>query len=526
MARWWLTLLLVNLALIATAIPRLGIDAMPWLALEGVVLIAMLSLWPRHHGRRWLGYLGGALITIALLGALGDTVTQEIRGRLFNPYLDPAQLPIFLALLRDNLGLTLSLVLVTATLIILLAFGAGVAHLLATLPRPRHAAARTGLTGMLLLSAGLTLLGLTQHIPWLGTPGVSLLAGQTSRAYATHAAVSDFEARLTQRESPLDAAQGQPLPGLAGRDVILAFVESYGMAALERAPFAGPVNARLDAMAEAFAQAGLSVASGRLMSPTLGGQSRLAHASVLSGLWIDSTLRYDLFLDSPRATLIDDFEQTGHTSVAMMPAIYRDWPAGQRLGYDEIHDDSRLDYRGPRLGWVTIPDQFVWHRLRQVRNTHHEPVFAELALISSHAPWVPVIEPLPWDELEDGKAFARWEGDGRNFYELWGDNAGMRQRYGPALAYSLAVAGEYATRFVEEDTLLILMGDHQAAPGMLGFTPNKEVPIHVISGDPALIAPFLAHGFKRGMQPPRDTPARAMDELRGLLHRLYGVEAH
>ncbi|MDV6319479.1 alkaline phosphatase [Chromohalobacter sp. HP20-39] len=525
MVRWWLTLLLVNLALIATAVPRLGIADMPWLAVEGVILIAMLSLWPRHRSRRWLGHVGGTLIAIALLGALGDTVTQEIRGRLFNPYLDPAQLPIFLELLRDNLGMTLSLVLVTATLVILLALGCSLAHLLATLPRPRRATARTGVICMLILSLGALQLGLTRHMAWLGTPGVSLLAGQASRAYATHVAVRDFDARLAQRKTPLDAPEGQPLPGLEGRDVILAFVESYGMAALDHEPFAGPVNARLDAMTEAFAQAGLSVASGRLVSPTLGGQSRLAHASVLSGLWIDSTLRYDLFLESPRATLINDFENTGHTSVAMMPAIYRDWPAGRRLGYDEIHDDSRLDYRGPRLGWVTIPDQFVWHRLRQVRNTHPEPVFAELALISSHAPWVPVIEPLPWDELDDGKAFARWEGDGSNFYELWGDNAGMRQRYGPALAYSLAVAGEYATRFVDDDTLLILLGDHQAAPGMLGFTPSKEVPVHVISGDPALIAPFLAHGFQRGMHPPRDTPARSMAKLRGLLHRLYGATA-
>ncbi|WP_280569899.1 alkaline phosphatase, partial [Chromohalobacter sp. 296-RDG] len=459
---------------------------------------------------------------LALACALGDTITQEIQGRPLNLYLDPSQVPILLELLRDNLGLPISIALVTATLLALLAIGLGLGHLLASLPR--HGAPRRCAWGTLILGAGLALLVLWRDAAPVGTPGITLLTDQATRAYETRASLRDFDARLSTRESPLDAPGGQPLPALEGHDVILAFVESYGMAALEREPFAGPVNARLDAMAEAFAQAGLSVASGRLVSPTLGGQSRLAHASVLSGLWVDSTLRYDLFLESPRATLIDDLERTGHTSVAMMPAIYRDWPAGRRLGYDEIHDDARLDYRGPRLGWVTIPDQFVWHRLRQVRREHSEPLFAELALISSHAPWVPVIEPLPWDELDDGQAFARWEGEGSDFLELWGDNAGMQQRYGPALAYSLSVAREYAERYVNDETLLILLGDHQAAPGMLGVTPSREVPVHIISGDRALIEPLLEHGFQRGMQPPQDTSARSMDELRGLLHTLYGYD--
>ncbi|MCK0767824.1 hypothetical protein [Chromohalobacter canadensis] len=521
MLRWWLTLLLVNAALIATALPRLGVAAMPWLALEGLILVGALSLWPsRRLTRRSLAYGSAALIVLALACALGDAITQEIQGRPLNLYLDPSQVPILLELLRDNLSLPVSIALVIATLLALLVIGLGLGHLLASLPR--HGAPRRCAWGTLVFGVGLALLGLWRDTTTFGTPGITLLTDQATRAYETRASLRDFDARLAARESPLDAPDGQPLPGLAETDVILAFVESYGMAALEREPFAEPVNARLDAMAKAFAQAGLSVASSRIASPTLGGQSRLAHASVLSGLWVSSPLRYTRLLESPRATLIDDFERTGQTSVAMMPAIYRDWPAGRRLGYDEIHDDARLDYRGPRLGWVTIPDQFVWHRLRQVRREHRDPLFAELALISSHAPWVPVLEPLPWDELDNGEAFARWEGEGSNFLELWGDNAGMRQRYGPALAYSLAVAGEYAERYVDDETLLILLGDHQAAPGMLGVTPNKEVPIHVISGDPALISPLLEHGFQRGMQPGHDTPARSMAELRGLLHTLYG----
>ncbi|WP_280569312.1 hypothetical protein, partial [Chromohalobacter sp. 296-RDG] len=100
MVRWWLTLLLVNAALIATAIPRLGVAAMPWLALEGLILVGVLSLWPRQRlSRRLLAYVSAALIVLALACALGDTITQEIQGRPLNLYLDPSQVPILLELL-------------------------------------------------------------------------------------------------------------------------------------------------------------------------------------------------------------------------------------------------------------------------------------------------------------------------------------------------------------------------------------------------------------------------------------------
>jgi hypothetical protein len=47
-----------------------------------------------------------------------------------------------------------------------------------------------------------------------------------------------------------------------------------------------------------------------------------------------------------------------------------------------------------------------------------------------------------------------------------------------------------------------------------------DVPVHVVARDPALLAPFLAHGFAPGMEPPR-RPLGAMHELTAILLQAF-----
>ena len=186
------------------------------------------------------------------------------------------------------------------------------------------------------------------------------------------------------------------LPGLLdrleGRDVILAFVESYGMSALDDDRYAPTIQPRLASMLESFESAGLHVVTGQLVAPSQGGMSWLGHGSVLSGLWLENQLRYDLLLASDRQTLVDDFEAAGYRTTALMPAITMAWPEGERFGYDRIHAWQDIGYAGPPLNWVTMPDQFTWSYLeRSIRHTDDRPLFAEVGLISSHAPWTPIL---------------------------------------------------------------------------------------------------------------------------------------
>ena len=83
------------------------------------------------------------------------------------------------------------------------------------------------------------------------------------------------------------------LTGLRGKDVIIAFVESYGQVAVQGTSFSPGVDAVLRRRTASLARAGWSARSALLTSPTFGGISWLAHSTLQSGLWVDSTQRYD-----------------------------------------------------------------------------------------------------------------------------------------------------------------------------------------------------------------------------------------
>jgi len=139
---------------------------------------------------------------------------------------------------------------------------------------------------------------------------------------------------------------------------LIAFIESYGEVALYDQRYTPIILPRLRDLEKRMLDSNLHIVTGKLVAPTQGGQSWFSHGSLLSGLWIDNQLRYDLLLSGERETLIDDFRNAGYRTVALLPANTRPWPEGKLLGYDEILSRRDIDYRGPALNWVTMPDQF------------------------------------------------------------------------------------------------------------------------------------------------------------------------
>ncbi|HEX7501462.1 MAG TPA: hypothetical protein VF524_14360, partial [Polyangia bacterium] len=55
--------------------------------------------------------------------------------------------------------------------------------------------------------------------------------------------------------------------------------------------------------------------------------------------------------------------------------------------------------------------------------------------------------------------------------------------------------------FVHDDSLVIILGDHQPVSEVTDNSPSWSVPIHVISRDPGLVAPFVSRGYAHGMVP-------------------------
>jgi hypothetical protein len=59
---------------------------------------------------------------------------------------------------------------------------------------------------------------------------------------------------------------------------------------------------------------------------------------------------------------------------------------------------------------------------------------------------------------------------------------------------------------------MIVIGDHQPAAAVSGEGASWDVPVHVIASRPQVLERLEAHGFSRGMTPPR-TSLGPMHEL-------------
>jgi len=375
----------------------------PWLALEALIIWWLLHQLPNQRDRLAMLFSGIYALVVWLIAA--DALVRQSLGRGLNLYLEVGLLDAAWHLLRTNLGIP-GAVLVVIALIFAAALVAWLFRWLGL-----HLARAVPVRGRALWVSAVTLLTLTVLTPWVGSPALAFVANQGSLILHTHQATSAFRAGLEQQ--PTASRQPRALPGLANTDVVLAFVESYGISGLTDERYRPVLGPRLATLAEQLDNAGLTVATGRLKAPIQGGQSWLGHLSVLSGQWINTQIAYEALLSSNYATLIDDFRVTGHQTMAVMPAITREWPEGQLFGYHRIYDQDALGYQGPAFNWVTMPDQFTWHRFEQLRQATPAPVFAELALISSHAPWVPILPVLDdWDSIGDGQVFQQWEGAG------------------------------------------------------------------------------------------------------------------
>ena len=221
------------------------------------------------------------------------------------------------------------------------------------------------------------------------------------------------------------------LTDLRGKDVLLVFVESYGRVAVEHSSFSPRIGAVLDRGDAQLRAAGWSSQSAFLTSPTFGGLSWLAHSTLQAGVRINGRWRYDQLIEKDRLTLTRAFERAGWRAVGAMPGNRRAWPAGRNFyEYDRVYDRRNSGYRGPGFGVPPMPDQYTLMALqrRELAKCHRPPLFAEVDLISSHAPWTRIPRFIAWDDVGDGSIFDRLPAEKSTRSALFGDSdAGPRR---------------------------------------------------------------------------------------------------
>ena len=120
---------------------------------------------------------------------------------------------------------------------------------------------------------------------------------------------------------------------------------------------------------------------------------------------------------------------------------------------------------------------------------------------------------MDWNAIDDGHIFDAQALAGDSPQAVWSDTTRTRAQYLKSIDYVWATLGEYMTRY-GDDTVFVIVGDHQPAPVITGSRDDYRVPITIVTDRPALLERLDARYWQPGLVPADDLPARGMDTFR------------
>ena len=329
---------------------------------------------------------------------------------------------------------------------------------------------------------------------------------------------------------PASPAFDRDLSVLGGSDVVVLFLEAYGAITLDDPHIRASLAPAREVLARAISGSDRSVVSARVVSPTFGGASWLAHAALLSGLDTREPDVYAGLLRSRRSSLVSHFSAHGYRTVAWVPGIQRPWPEGRFWGFDRYGELDTLGYRGPGFGYWQVPDQAAMALLERdelsaaARHGSPAPRFVMFPTVSTHAPFAP-LAPLvsDWAALAAGTAYTPAEREAA--LAVPEDWTQPTPQYIAAFRYTLGWLSGFIAERADPDLVLIVIGDHQPIGAVTGPGAPWDVPVHVISRNTELLARLRGEGFVNGLQPP-DRPLAPLQALTPLLLRVFGEPLH
>lgn len=507
---------LLNVSLtFANVWPTLGVTWRGGLSAELAAVLAVFVWQYRRTGQapstRWVRRLTWVWVFLTV-GHYVDVTARSLYGRDVNLYWDLKLMPNVSAMFASVASVALVAAVAAGVVLVpwLLSFPIRWAfrRVADATALPRARGAMTAVAGVVAVLAVLELTGREAAV----TPPVSL-------AYASEAAELLYEATGMAGDAlPAAPVIDANLAHVQGADVLLIFLEAYGVVAWEKPELVRDLAGSRQALSRSVVDTGRQVVSAMVESTTFGGESWLAHLSLLSGTPVRTPdLNARLMRQRDRDTMVKVFGRRGFRTVAVMPGLQLNWPEGAFYGFERIYGTKELDYKGPPFSWWDLTDQFTLARLDELElaGTERQPVFAFFPTISTHAPFTPappyqpdwrrVLTPTPYDQAALDDAWSRQP-----------DWTNLTPSYAEALNYSHTVIGGYLRHRADRDLVVVLIGDHQPAAFVSGEGAAWDVPVHVIASRPAVLAGLRAHGFRDGLAPDRAVIA-TMD---GLLPKL------
>ncbi|GAA5202473.1 CDP-alcohol phosphatidyltransferase [Microbacterium jejuense] len=485
---------------------------------ESLAIVLLLTVVPWRAARVALAGAFGAFVTLALVLAGIDRGYEAVLGIHFVP-LDWPQLGDAYGVVTDAVGATFANLLVAGIVVVIAACVGGLAWAALRVARivRRRADGRAAVAAV----AGVWIVAAVVAPPLRTTDPVAAAASVGSVGTAVDRTVSALQEQAALArdiaDDPFAEVPGDRLlTALRGKDVLVVFVESYGRVALEDPGISPGVGTVLGDAESALAAGGYLAQSAWLTSPTYGGRSWLAHSTLQTGVWIDAQTAYEQVVASDRLTLTRAFSQAGWRTVGDVPSNIRPWEVGTSFyGYDTLLGASDVGYQGPRFGYARVPDQYT---LKHFADTElagaHEPVMAEIDLVSSHTPWAPLPRLVPWHELGDGSVFDGQPALSASADAVWQDPRTVQRFYGRSVEYSLGALVSFLQNIDDPDLVMLVLGDHQPAPIVSGPDASHDVPVTLIARDPAVLAAIGEWRWQGGLRPGEAAPVWRMDAFR------------
>jgi hypothetical protein len=508
--------------------PGFGVRYMPRLSYELCLAVVALMAWVAWRGRLSARLASGLAVGfLALVVArYADVTAPAVLGRPVNVYWDGRHAGELLQLAVQTLppwqlaGAAVALLLGTVLLFVLVR--AAIVALAACLawrgPRPWVLAA----TAVFTLSFVAYVPGQRDTRWFFSLPLTPTLLHQ-----------GELLARVwwpVDGDSVLNhgPAFDGDLSGLVGpkgpADVLLVFAESYGSGSFDQPAMASALAASRAALDEAVLAGGRHVVSARVTAPTFGGASWLSHAGLLAGVDTRDPADHDLLLATQQPTLVSHFARHGYRTVGWMPGLKRPWPEGAFYGFDRLADDAGIGYSGPDFGYWRIPDQAALALLhaqeleQKGARPGRVPRFIVFPTTSTHAPFHPLAPFVAdWPRLTGPQAYTPAEA-------LAAQAAPVAVReplrpYVDSLRYQYAWMADYLRHHAPHPLVMVIVGDHQPPALVSGLGASWDVPVHVVSDDPALLQRLLGSGFVPGLAPSE----QALGPMHQLTRVLLGV---
>jgi hypothetical protein len=503
--------------------PTLAVRPSALVSLEASVLVLALAAAHHRRGRalsiswrRWLAILWVALVLCRYV----EVSTRALYGRGVNLYWDLKLLPdvgsmfAYVAQPRMLAAVAAGVVLVPLLLYLPIRWAIGrVAEACG------HPAARLGL---MTLSVLVLVAGVMSRVTDVVVPRAAF-AAPVSRTLVDEAAEFVREASgLAHLPLPPAPNVQNDLARVRGADVVLLFLESYGATSWERPEFLEPLAPARRRLAAAIADTGRAVVTSLVTSTTFGGESWLAHISLLSGTEVRDPDTNRRLMAERRDTMVTAFSRAGYHTVAVMPGLQAAWPEGAFYGFDRIYGAPDLQYSGPPFGWWDVTDQFVIARMDAIAIAPQprRPAFVFLPTISTHAPFTPVPPYQPeWSRVLTSTPYD--DVDLMRAYEETPDWTHLGPGYARSLGYTHDTLAGYLRLRADRDLVMVIIGDHQPPALVSGEGASWDVPVHVVASRPAVLDRLRARGFSDGLEPRRPALAR-MDTLMPILLDAFG----